>query len=70
MSKANTATNGILTALKNGEMITPLDALKNYGCFRLSAIIYNLRQDGYKIKTHDLNENGKCFAGYTLEQEG
>ena len=36
--------------LQNGKKITPIDALNLYGCFRLSAIIFNLRQNGYPIK--------------------
>lgn len=58
----------VLTALKAGEMMTPLDALRRFGCFRLGAVIYDLRQEGYRIKTHSITENGKYFAGYTLEK--
>lgn len=49
--------------------ITPLEALEAFGCFRLSAIIYDLRKDGWKIRT-DINEGKKKFAIYVLEEEG
>lgn len=60
----------VLNALKAGELLTPLEVLRRYGCLRLGAVIYDLRQEGYTIKTHSLCENGKYFAGYTLEQGG
>lgn len=49
--------------------ITPLEALEAFGCFRLSAIIYDLRNDGWKIRT-DINDGKKKFAIYVLEEEG
>ena len=49
--------------------ITPLEALEAFGCFRLSAVIYDLRyEDGYKIETK-INKNGKPYAIYVLEDE-
>ena len=41
----------ILVALKNGERITPLSALESFGCFRLSARIWDLRNEGHPINT-------------------
>lgn len=49
--------------------ITPLEALTAFGCFRLSAIIYDLRKDGWKIRT-EINEGKKKYAIYVFEQEG
>ena len=37
--------------LEEGNKITPIEALNKFGSFRLSAIIFNLRQNGYPIKT-------------------
>ena len=53
--------------------ITPLEALSEYGCYRLSAVIFNLRDEGYPIVTNPLsrkNRFGKTvtFAEYTLEK--
>ena len=55
----------ILEHLKNNS-ITPLEALNKYGCFRLSAVIYNLRMQGYKIKTTLIFKGKKHFAKYNL----
>ena len=60
----------ILVALKNGERITPLTALENFGCFRLSARIWDLRNEGHPIKTkHVSTKQGKVIAEYTYEKE-
>jgi len=60
----------ILVALKNGEHITPLSALEQFGCFRLSARIWDLRNEGFPIKTKYLTTpQGKTVAEYSLEQK-
>lgn len=56
----------ILTYLSKGKGITPIQALNKFGCFRLAARISNLREQGYKIKTETLTQNGKSFASYKL----
>ena len=40
--------------LLSGRSTTPLDALYNFGCFRLSARIYDLRDQGMNIKAEDI----------------
>ena len=40
----------VLAALKDGEALTALDALHRFGCMRMSARIYKLRQAGHEIK--------------------
>jgi len=57
----------ILNHLKKVGSITPLDALEQYGCFRLAAVIFNLRADGHKIKTKKITRQGKTYASYKLE---
>ena len=57
---------GILAALKEGAKITPMGALRKFGCFRLSARIADLRNGGMKIVTKYVTENGKTFAQYRL----
>ena len=59
--------------LLSGKSITGLDALYLYGCFRLGARIYNLKQQGMKIKTEIVEitspavyDNKKKFAKYSL----
>lgn len=48
--------------------ITPLEALEAFGCFRLSAVIFDLRHEGYNIRT-DINDGKKKYAIYVLEEE-
>ena len=56
----------ILEYLEIGNKITPLEALYQFGSFRLSAIIFELRQEGYNIITHNKTVDGKTFAEYEL----
>ena len=58
-----------LEYLKKNGSITALEALGAFGCFRLAAIIYKLREDGYVITT-DINDGKKKYAIYTLIKEG
>lgn len=64
----------ILNHLKELGSITPGVALEEYGCFRLSARIADLKQDGVTIKTEmekRKNRFGKTvrYARYRLEGE-
>lgn len=44
--------------------ITPMEALSQYGCFRLGSIIHRLRRRGWKIETH--REGAQGYARYCL----
>lgn len=57
----NTHYDRVLTHLKNVGSITSLEAIQKYGLTRLSAIIYNLRKDGYIITSK--NETSKNRYG-------
>ena len=63
----------ILEYLKEdkGNGITPLDALRLFGCLRLASRINDLRNDGWDIKTELVRDerSGKRYSRYTLEQE-
>lgn len=54
--------------LESGRSITPLEALRLYGSFRLGAIIYVLRERGLDIRTEFVrNERTKSrYAKYSL----
>jgi len=55
-------------ALERGERITPLKALRNFGCLRLAHIIWVLRhKHGMNIATGERTQKGKTFAEYHLE---
>ena len=47
--------------LLSGRTLTPLDALYEFSCFRLSARIYDLRKRGYDIesKPRKITSDGK-----------
>jgi len=53
--------------LRNGNSITPTQALQTYGCFRLGARIFDLRKKGLDIRTRIINNGrGAKFAEYSL----
>jgi hypothetical protein len=59
--------DAILDALLRGEKLTPLDALKQHGCFRLGARIWDLRKQGYRIERELIDVgNGKHVAQYSM----
>jgi len=61
-----TQTQAIFEYLKQGHAITPLEALNNFGCFRLGARIWELKQQGYNIQMNMVSNNGKHYASYKL----
>lgn len=60
----------ILKWLETGEPITPLEALREFGCFRLGGRIKDLRNEGYPIVTEMVTQGKKTFAKYSLQYEG
>lgn len=50
--------------LLKGNKLTPLQALRMFGCFRLSGRVYDLKKEGLKIKTDLVKRNKKVFAQY------
>lgn len=56
----------VLIHLQQHGDITPIDALKEFGCFRLSARIFELREEGYQIDTFYETVGKKTFARYVL----
>lgn len=61
-------TDEVLAALKKGDHITPLDALKRFGSLRLADIIYRLRAQGWQIETDmvTVGKEKKRVASYWL----
>lgn len=53
--------------LESGRSITPLEALGRYGCLRLSARIYELREQGLNIDKKMVKNGDKRFAKYSLK---
>lgn len=63
----------ILKFMRDFGSITPVEAIEEFGCYRLGARIWDLRHDGHAIKTHTVtrkNRYGKTvsFAKYILEE--
>ena len=56
----------ILDHLKKGKSITPLEALTQYGSFRLSAVIFNIRELGYETHTEMMHDMENTYARYTI----
>ena len=66
-----TQTQAIAAHLESGQSITPMQALRKFGCARLAARILDLRQAGYEIETKLVKRKShgvtKTFARYVLE---
>lgn len=57
---------------ENKKGITSMEAFKKYGITRLSGTIYNLKHDGYNIRTTSETKKNRygqscTFARYVLE---
>lgn len=50
--------------LSQGRSITAVEALNDYGCFRLAARINDLRSEGMNIKTIMIDQDNKRVAKY------
>lgn len=65
----------ILTHLKRFGSIEPMTALREYGCYRLGARIFDLRRQGYAIRSHKVEATSARtgrrmqYVLYTLEGE-
>lgn len=72
--KALTQKDKIIAYIKKHGSITPLDALREFGCMRLATRIFELKEDGYKIKTvieKSKNKSGEPvhYARYYLQED-
>ena len=64
-----TQTDAIREFLLAGKSLTPIDALEQFGCFRLAARIDELRKAGLDIETIKERRNGKSYARYQLRDK-
>lgn len=63
----------VLAYLKAEGSITQLDAVREFGCYRLGARIWDLRRAGHKIKKTTITKRNRfgeavSFAEYRLEE--
>jgi hypothetical protein len=63
---SSTQTVAILTALREGAELTPLDALQRFGCFRLGARIWDLRHRGHSITSRWVEAGGARVKAYRM----
>ena len=56
----------LLNHLLRGKTISGTQALRMYGIYRLSAVIFNLRQKGFTIDTKMVTRNGIKYGVYHL----
>lgn len=64
----------ILMFMQENDSITQVDAMKEFGCFRLAARINDLKKDGYKIGSRTCKAKNRYgdtvrFAEYYLEDK-
>ena len=58
----------ILSALLAGERITPMDALREFGSWRLAARVRDLRECGWNVQSTLIRtEDGVRFSQYWLD---
>ena len=50
--------NELRAALLAGRSLTPMDALRDFGCFRLAARVADLRREGLPIECVIETKNG------------
>ena len=70
-----TQADAILSYLQDGCALTPAEALRRFGCARLAARIWELRQAGYDIRDDlievDTQHGGKAHvAAYYMTKAG
>ena len=62
-----TQAHQILGYLRDGNRVTPIDALNLFGCFRLAARVCELRKAGWAISERKIKTStGKRVAEYSL----
>lgn len=64
----------ILRHLETYGSITPIEALQDYGVYRLGARIFDLRKDGHAIRSETVTGENRfgertAYAKYILENE-
>ncbi|NRA49782.1 MAG: hypothetical protein HRU12_11675 [Phaeodactylibacter sp.] len=68
MNQIESQNKQILNYLIAGNSITQIDALRLFGCFRLSGRIWDLRRE-HDITTDMVKINGKRVARYTYRNQ-
>lgn len=59
-------TQAIKDHLLKHNSITPLEALKKFGCMRLAARIRELRREGFSVQTAIVTKRGRRYGKYVM----
>lgn len=75
MAEKTSQKHYVLQHLRRFGSIEPLTALREYGCYRLGAVIFRLRDEGYDIITTRMEGRSRItgnrimYARYSLAEE-
>ena len=58
--------NAILAALLGGQTVTPMDALREFGSWRLAARVRDLKECGWNIVSERVSDNERTYAQYSI----
>lgn len=59
----------ILRALKRGQRLTPLEALRDFSCMRLGARIHELKRAGFPIQSERIEvKPGTYVSRYSMRR--
>lgn len=61
-----TQTEQIKRHILKHNSITPLEALRKYGCMRLAARIRELRAEGFSVQTAIVTRGDRRYARYVM----
>ncbi|MCH8851102.1 MAG: hypothetical protein IID41_00455 [Planctomycetes bacterium] len=70
MSSRQSQTVMILEVLRAGRRISAIEALEEFGCFRLAARVHDLCQAGHDVRVEMVIDGGKRYAVYHLASPG
>ena len=74
MAEKKTQTERVLDYMRQNGGITQAEAIRDLGCYRLGARVYDLRRSGHSITRYMVSEKNRygvtvCFARYKLGRE-
>lgn len=67
-TRRTTQKDMIRKVLVEGGKVSPLSALRDFGCMRLADVIFKLRAEGLDIVTTTREQKGKRYAVYKLAE--
>lgn len=65
---ADSQAGRILARMQDGQTIGPREALRDFGCMRLAARIYDLRRTGHRIEDRVVRAGRKSWTIYWISK--